>query len=347
MLYAGRFFAGLATGAMCVLCPMYIGEIAETSVRGALGSFFQMFLCVGILVTYFLGAFLQWHALSMCLGVIPVIFIGIFYFMPETPTYLLKINNTDDAETTLVYFRGTRYDINAELKSIQRDLEEAAAKKAGVKDLVASRGNRKALVSALGLMLFQQLSGINAVIFYTVPIFKSAGSSLSPDVAAIIVAVVQVAVAYLAVSVIEKADRRHFLMASSGGMFICLCLLGMYFHFQKHQISFAGLGILPLASLVLYIVSFSMGFGPVPWMIMGELFASEIKGIASGLAVMTNWFLVFVVTFSFPLMNSGLGGHVTFYIFAVIMAVGTLFVNFVVPETRGKSLQQIQQILSK
>lgn len=110
---------------------------------------------------------------------------------------------------------------------------------------------------------------------------------------------------------------------------------------------FAGLGILPLASLGLFIVAFSLGFGPVPWMIMGELFAPEIKGVASGLAVMMNWALVFVVTFSFPLMNSGLGGHVTFYIFAAIMVVGTTFVKFVVPETRGKSLQEIQQILSK
>lgn len=136
-------------------------------------------------------------------------------------------------------------------------------------------------------------------------------------------------------------------MLSSLGMLVCLAALGLYFHLQKLEVSFAGLGILPLASLVLFIVTFSLGFGPVPWMIMGELFAPEIKGIASGLAVMMNWALVFVVTFSFPLMNSGLGGHVTFYIFAAIMAVGTAFTKLVVPETRGKSLQEIQQTLSK
>lgn len=170
---------------------------------------------------------------------------------------------------------------------------------------------------------------------------------MPPDAAAIIVAVVQAVFAYVAVALIEKANRRFFLVLSSSGMLVCLAALGMYFHLQKLEISFSGLGILPLASLVLYIVFFSMGMGPVPWMIMGELFAAEIKGVASGLAVMTNWMLTFVVTFSFPLMNTGLGGHVTFYIFAVIMALGTTFIHLVVPETRGKSLQEIQRILSK
>lgn len=191
-LYIGRFFAGIATGAMCVLCPMYIGEIAESSIRGALGSFFQMFLCIGILFTYFLGALVAWKSLSMLLAVVPIAFLVFFYFMPETPIFLLKKNLTSEAESTLKYFRGQSYDVELELKQMQRDLEDAAAKKAGVKDLVASKANRKALISALGLMTFQQLSGINAVIFYTVPIFKSAGSKLPPDVAAIIVAVVQV-----------------------------------------------------------------------------------------------------------------------------------------------------------
>lgn len=191
-LYVGRLFAGIATGAMCVLCPMYIGEIAEASIRGALGSFFQMFLCVGILLTYFLGALVDWRSLSVMLGIIPIVFVVFFYFMPETPIFLLKSDQMDVAESTMKYFRGERYDVDEELKQMQRDLEDAAAKKAGLKDLVASRANRKALISALGLMTFQQLSGINAVIFYTVPIFKSAGSKLSPDVAAIIVAVVQV-----------------------------------------------------------------------------------------------------------------------------------------------------------
>lgn len=127
-----------------------------------------MFICFGILLTYFIGAFVKWQALSTILALAPIIFIVVFYFMPETPTYLLKINEVDEAEKNLKYFRGPEYDVTSELKQMQRDIEEAASKQAGLKDLVASRANRKALVSALGLMLFQQLSGVNAVIFYTV-----------------------------------------------------------------------------------------------------------------------------------------------------------------------------------
>lgn len=195
-------------------------------------------------------------------------------------------------------------------------------------------------------MLFQQLSGINAVIFYTVPIFKSSGSSLPPDLAAIIVSVVQVVIAYIAAMITDKANRRFFLIISSSGMFICLIALAFYFHLKELGISYSGLGILPLASLVLFIISFSLGFGPLPWMIMGELFAPEIKGVASGLAVMCNWALVFLVTFSFPIMNSSFGGHVTFYIFGVVVLISIPFVYYVVPETRGKSLQEIQSELN-
>lgn len=285
------------------------------------------------------------YTLSLLLALVPVLLMVAFYFTPETPIYLLKTNDHESAQKSLTHFRGPFYNTDKELKQMQRDIEDARSKNAGLRDLVVSNANRKALFASLGLMTFQQLSGVNAVIFYTVTIFESAGSDLQADVAAIVVAVVQVLAAYVQVVTIEKANRRYFLMASAGGMMVCLAALGFYFHLKKSEITFAGLGFLPLASLMLYIVFFSLGLGPVPWMMMGELFAPEIKGVASGLAVMMNWFLTFVVTFSFPIMNSSLGGHTTFYIFAVIMAIGVAFVKFVVPETRGKSLQEIQNDL--
>ncbi|KAK5644661.1 hypothetical protein RI129_005961 [Pyrocoelia pectoralis] len=347
MLYIARFFAGLATGAVCVTAPMYIGEIAEVSVRGTLGSFFQMFLCFGIFLTYLVGALLSWVGLSWVLLIIPILFAIAMYFMPDTPIYLIKCGRRSEAEKSLRYFRGPDHNLCTELKVIEANIAKGEEKKAGLKDLVASRGNRKAMISALGLMLFQQMSGINAVIFYTVPIFHSAGTSMSADVAAVTVSIVQFIIAYVAAMIIDKHDRRFYLMLSSIGMMVCLAALGLYFHLKVNNITFAGLGMLPLGSLVLFIVSFSLGFGPIPWMILSELLAPEIKGVGSGIAVMTNWLLVFVVTFSFPLMNSGLGGHITFYIFAVILLIGTAFVYYYVPETKGKTLNEIQLLLNK
>ncbi|GJQ75914.1 hypothetical protein Trydic_g17974 [Trypoxylus dichotomus] len=348
MLYTARFFAGIAAGAMCVCAPMYIGEIAEASIRGALGSFFQMFICTGILLTAVFGSFLSWLHLSILLGIFPIIFAIGMFLMPETPFYLVKIGNLNEARRELRYFRGETYKhVDRELREVEKFVEEANANKAGIKDLFSSRANKKAIISGIGIMIFQQFSGINAVIFYTVTIFKSAGSALSPDLATIIVDGVQLGAALCSVMLIERANRKFYLRLSSMGMCVCLAALGVYFHLQLNGVKASGLGTLPLASLVLFIVAFSMGFGPVPWMIMSELFAPEIKGLASGLAVMTNWICVFLVTFTFPLMNTHLGGHITFYIFSIIMIIGTIFVQCFIPETKGKTLQEIQEILNR
>ena len=347
MLYIGRFFSGVAAGAMCVCAPMYIGEIAEASIRGALGSFFQMFICTGILTAYVFGSIFTWRVLSLVLAMVPFIFAAAMTMMPETPIFLVKIGDKHRAKLALQYFRGPDCDVDEELRSMEADVEKTKENTGELSKLISTRGNRKALIAGIGIMMFQQLSGINAVIFYTIPIFQSAGSNLSSNLAAIVVAVVQLVFAYVSVMVIERANRRFYLKLSAIGMASCSAALGMYFHLKTANVTFPGLGILPVGSLVLFIVAFSMGFGPVPWMIMSELFAPEIKEVASGLAIMTNWMFTFVVTFSFPLMKTYLGSHVTFYIFCVIMVCGTAFVHVFVPETRGKTLKEIQTLLNK
>lgn len=346
MLVAGRFFAGVALGGVCVVAPMYIGEIAEASYRGIFGSFFQMFLCSGILLTCIIGSMFNWTSLAAILLFVPLIFGFSFIFMPETPTYLIRANNILEAEKTLKRIRGSNYDITGELKEIQRQNEEFISNKMTIKDVLSSRANLRAIISVVGVLGFQQLSGINAVVFYAAPIFKAAGSSLSPSLAAIIINLVQMIVAYISILVIEKADRRIYLLFSSTGMLLCLASLGMYFHIKRLDVH-VNIDFLPLTSIILFMVFFSLGFGPIGWMLMSELFSPEIKGIASGIAVLANWVFAFLVTFSFPLMTSNLGEHVTFYIFSCIMACGTVFVYFVVPETRGKSLAEIQQVLNR
>lgn len=196
------------------------------------------------------------------------------------------------------------------------------------------------------LMVFQQFSGINAVIFFTVPIFKSAGSNIDPSISAIIVGVVQVLTTFLAAVLVEKAGRKILLIQSSAVMCICLTVLGVYFRLKNSGHDVSNIGWIPLMSLVMFIVSFSLGYGPIPWMMMGELLAPEVKSIATSFTVLFNWTAVFIVTKTFPILNESLGSDITFWIFAVIMAVGTLYGFKSVFETKGKSSAQIQFILS-
>lgn len=345
MVLVARLIAGMALGGICVVAPMYIGEMAEPSFRGTFGSFFQLFLSSGILFTCIVGYFTNWVGLALALGVTPIVFGVTFCFMPESPIYLVMKNKLDRAEQTLKRLRGSTSNISAELKIIQQELAESHQKTTSFSD-VFRRANMRAMVAVLGVLAFQQLSGINAIVFYTVNIFKAAGTDLSPFLGAIIINLVQVLVSYLSILIIEKANRRFYLMSSSSGMMICLTALGVFFHLKLLRMDISHLGLIPLGSTIIYMACFSLGYGPVPWMLLGEMFSSEIKGIATGIAILANWSLAFMVTLSFPIMNSSLGEHITFYMFSCIMGLGTVFVYWFVPETRGKSLAQIQEELN-
>lgn len=178
---------------------------------------------------------------------------------------------------------------------------------AKLSDLFTVRANFMALIISLALMLFQQFSGINAVIFYAQSIFEAAGSTLDPALCTIIVGVVQVVMTVASALLIEKAGRRILLLQSSVMMGLCLIMLGVYFSLKEGGTDVSKISVLPLGSVVLFIICFSLGFGPIPWMMMGELFASDVKGVASAIAVMFNWTLVFIITKTFAMMQAAWG----------------------------------------
>ncbi|XP_043269296.1 uncharacterized protein [Venturia canescens] len=342
LLCLARFLVGTAVGASCVLVPTYISEIAEPSARGTLGAMFQLFLALGIVLAFVVGAAVPYTAFAITCGVVEALFVATFFFMPESPTWLIGQGRRSEASHALGIFRGDVYDTNIELSNLENEMEKNSSKKSSVFDLIKTRGNRKAVLASFGMMAFQQLSGINAVIFYTVTIFEAAGSDMDPDLAAIIVALVQAVMAGVAALIVDRAGRKPLLIFSSFTMAVSLVALGVYFKIQANGSDVSNLGWLPLSSLVIFMIAFSVGLGPIPWMLMGELFTSETKAIASSLAVMLNWFLVFLVTKTFPSMKEGLGAATTFWIFAAIMGLSTVFSLLALPETKGKTLQEIQ-----
>jgi SP family facilitated glucose transporter-like MFS transporter 8 len=175
-------------------------------------------------------------------------------------------------------------------------------------------------------------------------LFQSAGSDLEPDTQTIIVGVIQVVFTFISTLVIDRLGRRILLIISDLVMAICTLLIGVYFYLLTHQ-DVSDLGWLPLTSVCLFIVAFSLGYGPIPWMMVGELFAPNIKGIASSLACIVNWILAFLVTRFYADLATSFGIDTTFWIFAVMSAIGTAFVFSVVPETKGKTLHEIQREL--
>ncbi|KAH0956781.1 hypothetical protein HN011_009731 [Eciton burchellii] len=347
LINVARFIVGIGVGASCVLVPTYISEIAEVSTRGMLGTMFQLFLTIGILLSFVLGAVLTYTAFAIICALIVIGFLAAFLWMPESPVWLVNQKRNSEATSAMTVLRGGLYDPSEELAEMQREAEQAASNKSSVFDLVRTSAARKALLILLCSMLFQQLSGINGVIFYTVSIFKASGSSMPADLASVIVALVQVVMSAAAALIIDRAGRKPLLIFSSAIMSMSLVALGLYFNLQAKGSNIGQLGWLPLTSLTLFMIAFSVGLGPIPWVLMGELFPTETKALASGIAVLLNWFLVFLVTKTFPAMNKELGADITFWIFAAIMAIATAFTYFLVPETKGKSLQEIQEELRK
>lgn len=214
LLYIARFLVGLGVGAGCVLGPTYISEIAEVSTRGTLGALFQLFLTVGIFVSFILGSVLNYTSFALVCVLIILLFLITFYWMPESPVWLvvsneflrvlqliLSFNNLvniqgqnkkQDATVALSVLRGKDYDPKQELNELQMAADASSGRKPNIFEMAKIPVNQKAMIASFGMMFFQQASGVNAVIFYTVMIFKASGSSMPPELASIFVALVQV-----------------------------------------------------------------------------------------------------------------------------------------------------------
>lgn len=347
MMYAGRVFLGASTGAFCVAAPLYTAEISESEIRGTLGSYFQLMLTIGILAAYALGNCLNnLIHLSIISAIVPLIFFAVFFFMPETPVYYLKKHNEESARQSLIKLRGEQYDIEGELQAHRQALEESSRTTISFSTAIKSRAIQKGFVIAYGLMLFQQLSGVNSIIFYASDIFSKAGSSIKANEAAIIVGAVQVVSVFVGTLVVDRLGRRILLLSSIAVMFLMTLILGVYFYCSKYTHAFDDLKWFALVPLCIFLILFSLGFGPIPWMMMPEIFAPEVKGVAGSSACLFNWLMAFVVTKFYTTMTDAVDSHGTFWIFSGFCAVGILFVYFLVPETKGKTLDQIQRELS-
>ncbi|CAG9560942.1 unnamed protein product [Danaus chrysippus] len=349
MLMAGRFITGVAGGAFCVTAPAYTSEIAQDSIRGTLGSFFQLMVTVGILFAYTVGSSTSVLVFNILCTLIPIIFGVIFFFMPESPKYLVNKGKFDDAKNSLIKLRGSSYDVDSELNLLREKYEESLSNNVSFLSAITKKTALKAILICYTLMVIQQLSGINAVIFNTSQIFDSAGATIPAAIATIIIGVIQVIATLVSSLVVDKLGRRILLLFSVLVMCLCSTALGVFFflkdtHGGESSIVQA-ISWLPLLSLSLFIIAFSLGSGPIPWMMAGDLCLIDIKAFVSSTAGTLNWLLSFTVTRTFNALNTAIGPGQVFWMFAGIMVAAFIFIFFVVPETKGKSVDEIQLLL--
>lgn len=346
-LYVARLAAGLTLGGVSFVIPIYVAEIVEPSVRGPLSAVFQVGFNIGILYAYAVGAAGDYTVLNITCLVIPILSVALFMWMPETPQYLLSKDNRAGAAKSLQWLRGKSHNVEHELQQLKEVAEEEARNRGSLKDVLTSPLAVKALVISTGLVSFQQLGGICVVLFYTETIFQAAGSTMPASLSAAIVGTVMVVMSFCLMPVMDRAGRRVLLLVSTSVDAISLLALGLYFLLkeQLHR-DVSAINWLPLVCLVTYIGAYCLGIGPLPWIVMSEVLPPNVKGSAGAIVTSSCWITSFMLTNSFQSFTDYVGRYCAFWVFALHSLLAALFVYYKVPETKGISLQEIQDKLA-
>lgn len=336
-LYVGRFVGGIALGAFSVGIPPYIEDIAENQILSTLANFYHVHFSCGVLFGYIIGLIENTSWLSILCASIPTAFFVAFIFLPESPAYFLSQGKFHEAKAAMRYFRGIDNDIDTEIKCLRENLRHAARNRVTFKQLLTTKSTLKGLVVSFGLMVFQQMSGIYPVLFYARRIFQTFAISLNPPSAAIILGFCFVSSTYFSTMLLKVVRRRVLLMVSFAAMAISLGGLGIYFQLKVPL----NQTWIPLFTLCLFVSFYAAGVGPIPWLMLREIFPQNCTRRATAITAGFHWFLAFGVTKLYQNLEDMVKPGWTLFHFAITCLVGTIFVYFFVPETKDRTLEEI------
>jgi len=334
-----RFVGGLGIGSAAVLSPLYIAEVAPARARGALVSVNQLAIVTGILLAYFVNwAFAgagpaNWRWMYGMGAVPSVLFFLLLLRVPESPRWLVKNGREGEALTVL-----TRADSAAAAAAGIREIKDTLALEEGSLRELFRPAFRRPLLIAIVLAVFQQVTGINAILYYAPRIFEGAGfARMSAIGQSTIVGLVNMLFTVVAIVLADKVGRRPLLLVATGGMGLSLVLLGVAFKSP----------FLPASALLfiilLYIAFFASAMGPLVWVVMAEIFPTKVRGSAMGLATLVLWLADFAVTLTFPVISDRFHPSTAFWLYAAMCALDLVFMGFFLPETKGKTLEEIER----
>lgn len=349
VLYASRFISGLGQGIIYVVCPMYIGEIADKNIRGSLGSFIKLMVTFGELYAHAIGPFVSYDWLAYSCILVPVVFFLTFTWMPESPYYLLIHNKREKAEKNLIWLKrySRREDLEEDMDLMHKTVIMNISNRGHVLDLFNTPGNRRAMMICLGLQLILQFSGIAAIESYTQEIMEASGSGISAAMAVIVLSVVQLISGIAAAGLVDRLGRKPLLLLTTMLAGVVLGVSAGFYYLKIHEgwdMSRYG-GILVIA-IISYELIIALGLSPLPYMMLGELFPTNVKGFAVSMANLWASLLAFVVSKMHQVVSDHFGIYTSFMWYASTCFIGIIFIVLVVPETKGKSLLEIQEELN-
>ncbi|CAG9819295.1 unnamed protein product [Phaedon cochleariae] len=341
-MFVGRFLAGAADGLSFTAVPMYLGEIAEPRIRGLLASACPVLIVFGILLINILGSCLPLDTVAFIGTAIPIFLLLTFSWMPESPYFYLMRGNEKEARKSLQKFRG-RSNVEAELRRMSKAVIEQNETRGSFLDLLRIRSNRKGLIITLGLRGVQQLTGTTVIIFYCKTIFEESNGFIAASTATIIYFSVQLFLSAVSSFVVDFSGRRPLLIISTAGTAVTLLVNGTYLYLKNcSNIDISGLDFIPLLCLLCFVIIFSSGLQTIPLLVMGEIFPTNVKAFA--LCSMDIYYSVMCTLISkyFHWSSETYGMHVPFFTFTVCCSLGLVFIIYCIPETKGKTLEDIQ-----
>jgi SP family galactose:H+ symporter-like MFS transporter len=339
-LILGRIIVGMAIGVASFAAPLYISEVSPAPIRGKLVSLNQLAITIGIVVSYLVGYALSgsrnWR-MMFGLAAVPSTLLGIgMLVMPESPRWLVSHDLLNKATRVLRKIRASTA-VGNELADIQHDL----AQQSGSWAELFSPLVKPALLIGIGLAVFQQITGINTIIYYAPTIFQFAGveSSSAAILATVGVGAVNMIITILAMYLLDRVGRKPLLMIGLTGMILSLVVLGAVFMAPDFVSMHSWIVI---SGLMLFVASFAIGLGPVFWLLISEIYPLKIRGMAMGIASVANWGANLIVALTFLSLAQAIGKSGTFWLYGIISIGSLFFVHFLVPETKGHSLEAIQ-----
>jgi SP family xylose:H+ symportor-like MFS transporter len=337
-----RFIGGLAVGGSSVMAPMYIAEISPARLRGRLVALFQFNIVTGILIAflsnYLIDTFTENYSWRWMLGVMAIpafIYFVFLFFVPNSPRWLIMKKRTSEAEEILK--KCGSENVQAEIDDI---VESLRVELNGVKEKFFARKYRIPIFAAVMMAVFNQLTGINAVMYYAPRIFEMA--EVSRNIAllqSVAIGFTNMVFTIIAMTVIDRYGRKTLLIIGSMGMTFFLGMVARSFYIQDFE------GYAVLIFLLGYVAFFSFSQGAVIWVFISEIFPNKVRARGQSLGSFTHWAMAAVVSLSFPILAKSIGGGNSFMFFAVMMVLQFFFVWRFIPETKGKSLEQIQKEL--
>ena len=346
---AARFIGGIAIGMASGLSPMYIAEVAPTNIRGKLVTLNQLTIVIGILSAQIVnwqlaGPDMEWN-ISMgwrwmfwATAVPATLFLALVFFIPESPRWQMMAGRIAEASGTLVKIGGERYSADE-----QEAFRASAANTAeeGRLKLLFSSPFRKVLILGIVTAVFQQWCGTNVIFNYAQEIFQGAGYDVDNTfINIVITGIANLVFTFVAIFTVEKLGRRALMLLGAGGLAGIYLILGFCYFFQVS-------GIFMVILVVLAIACYAMSLGPVTWVLLAELFPNKVRAAAVATSTFALWIGSFTLTMTFPLLNTALGTYGTFWIYTAICTAGFVFFLKALPETKGKSLEELEKQLIK